>query len=179
MPLVRSFFEVQIQQVASREEVEALRHDNFLRHLLIIRICSEIQQLRQGRDRLNVDGRHLGAETPACQNMVRPLEAQVSLIPHLRGMLEVDRKIGYLAGRKFSTWIRQSAHLSTLLQVKRCVAQLQARCNESWNLSEAPQSARDERLLLSRAGGCKWKEKQPDSAATVGGRVCTDEKHLE
>ena len=73
---------------------------------------AEIRQLRQERDHLNVHGRNLEIETPACQSAVRSVEAHVVQIPQLRGMLEVERKIDYFTGRSFSPWIKKSTHLS-------------------------------------------------------------------
>ena len=53
---------------------------------------AEIRQLRQECDHLNVHGRNLEIETPACQSAVRSVEAHVVQIPQLRGMLEVGKK---------------------------------------------------------------------------------------
>ena len=71
---------------------------------------SEIQQLRQERDLLNVHGRNLETEKLACQSAVRSLEANVAQILHLRGMLEVERQMEY--------FIRKSTDLSTCGYVK-------------------------------------------------------------
>ena len=96
--------EVRVQQDASREEVEHLRHELSQSHaegshcqsLCTTRKSgasersSEMQQLRYDCDHLNAYGRNLETETPACQSAVRSLEAQVAQIPQLGGMLEVE-----------------------------------------------------------------------------------------
>ena len=68
---------VQVQHVASRQELDNLRHElsqslgegshcQNLYHTGKSRSSSEIQQLRQERDHLHVHGRNLETETLAC-----------------------------------------------------------------------------------------------------------------
>ena len=82
----------QVQQVASREQVEISRRElsqsfaeasNYQSQCTTSRSgasesSSEIQPLRQERDHLNVHGRNLETETLACQSAVRFLDTQAA-----------------------------------------------------------------------------------------------------
>ena len=80
-------------------------------------------------------------ETPACQSVVRCIDAQVAQIPQLRGLIEVERQIDHFYTQK----------LFALDRSEEEVAQLQARCNEFWCHPEHTQDTRDEGYL-PRAG---------------------------
>ena len=86
-----------------REEVDILRHElsqslaegshwenrNATSRSGASESSSEVQQLPQERDHVNVHVRNSKIETLACQSAVRSLEAQVAHILQLRGMIEV------------------------------------------------------------------------------------------
>ena len=86
--------EVQIQQVASREEVETMRHE--LSQSLSARDCSCDKNVVT----VNVHGGSLETEALSCQSAVRSLGPQVAQMSQLRIMLEVERKIDDFANRR-------------------------------------------------------------------------------
>ena len=98
--------EPQGQQVASRQEVDNLRHElsqcpvegaHYLTRYTTCRsgvceISSEIQQLRQERDSLTSHCRSLETEIQRCQSAVSSSEAQIAQFPRVRRMLDVERE---------------------------------------------------------------------------------------
>ena len=105
-----------VQQVASGDEVEILRHEwsqslaegSQYQNLYTTsrsgasESSSDIQQSRHERDHLAAHCRNFETDTLACQSAVRSLEAQMVKIRRLRRMLEVKRKSDYFAGRSHS-----------------------------------------------------------------------------
>ena len=174
--------EVHVRQIPSGEVVEILRHE-LSQYLAEGSHCqnlfttsrygasesqSEIEQLRQERDQLNVRGRNFE------QSAVRSLEAQFVQKRQLRGMLGVERKGSTTSQAeviRFGSENPQISQNSDWSQEE--VAQLQTRSIDSWPHPEPTQYARDEGYLSQELQWLLMEEHQLESAATGGGRVGT------
>ena len=137
--------EVQSQQVASREEIEKLRHE--LSQSLVqgadcwtlyntsgsgsLESSSEIQQLPQERDSLTTRCRSLETEMQRLRDAVSLVEPQVAQVLRLRGMLEVQRQTSNTL--QADVLRLRAENIRSSRNVERStdeVAQSQARCNE-------------------------------------------------
>ena len=134
--------EVQSQQVASREEIEKLRHE--LSQSLVqgahcwtlyntsgsgaLESSSEIQQ---ERDSLTIRCRSLETEMQRLRDAVSLVELQVAQVLRLRGMLEVQRQTSNTL--QADVLRLRAENIRSSRNVERStdeVAQSQARCNE-------------------------------------------------